>query len=119
VALVATLYYSLVTTPPGAHAFSMADKVLHAGCYFVVTGLLLLAAVWRPGRGDGAFPWAAGYIVGAIVAFGIVIEVLQGAFFHRNADPGDAAADLAGALIAYLVWRRVRNLQLPRTSATG
>jgi VanZ family protein len=108
-ALVATLSYSLVTTPPGADAFPLADKLLHAGCYAVVTGLLLLAAVWRPGRGDGAFPQAGWVIVGAIVAFGIAIEVLQGAFFHRNADPRDAVADLAGAMIAYLAWRGMRN----------
>jgi VanZ family protein len=75
----------------------------------VVTGLLLLAAVWRPGRGDGAFPQAGEVIVGAIVALGIAIEVLQGEFFHRNANPRDVVADLAGALLAYLAWRGVRS----------
>ena len=104
----ATLLYSLVTAPPGANAFPIADKLLHAGCYVVVTGLLLLAAVWRPGRGDGAFPQAGEVIVGAIGAFGIAIEVLQGGFFHRNADPRDVMANLAGAMVAYLAWRGVR-----------
>jgi VanZ family protein len=108
-ALGATLLYSLVTAPPGANAFPIADKLLHACCYAVVTGLLLLAAVWRPGRGDGAFPQAGEVLVGAIVGFGIAIEVLQGAFFHRTADPRDVVANLAGALVAYLAWRGVRN----------
>jgi VanZ family protein len=111
-ALGATLLYSLVTAPPGANAFPIADKLLHAGCYVVVTGLLLLAAVWRPGRGDGAFPQAGDVIVGAIVACGIAIEVLQGGFFHRTADPRDAVANLAGALVAYLAWRGVRSRSL-------
>jgi VanZ family protein len=111
-ALGATLLYSLVTTPPGANAFPIADKLLHAGCYVVVTGSLLLAAVWRPGRGDGAFPQAGEVIVGAIVAFGIAIEVLQGAFFHRTADPRDVVANLAGASVAYLAWRGVRSRSL-------
>jgi VanZ family protein len=108
-AMATTLLYSLGTVPPGANAFPVADKLLHASSYLVVAGLLLLAAVWRPGRGGGAFPQAGEVIVGAIVAFGIAIEVLQGGFFHRTADPRDVVADLVGALVAYLAWRGVRN----------
>lgn len=108
-ALAATFYFSLWRVPPGANSFPSADKLLHAGSYFVLTGLLLLAAVWRPGRGDGAFPWAGGFLVGAAIALGTSIEFVQGTTLFRTADPLDALADIVGAMLAYVAWRGLRH----------
>jgi hypothetical protein len=74
---VVTLWLSLFAVPPGTTAFGGADKVEHGLAYFVTALLLLLAAVWRPGRGDGPFArWWWG-VVGGLVIAGGAIELIQ------------------------------------------
>ena len=107
-----TLAYSLVVVPPQTDAFAISDKSLHVASYFATCLCLLLAAVWRPGRGDGPFPmWGLRGAV-ALVASGAAIEFIQGAFTSRQAELADVLADLIGvsaALVLHGLLRRMAN----------
>ena len=90
---------------PGFH-FVAADKVGHVLAYGLLAGTLLLAGMWRPGRGRGvlATPWL---VIGPVIVFGGLIEIAQvGA--GRNADGMDLVADALGALGALAIWTWVR-----------
>ncbi len=102
------VYYSLFSVPAIARAFRNADKVFHALAFASTVGAYLFAAVWRPGRGAGRFSRAAPAIVAGAIATTILIEVLQGASFHRNAQVLDAVAGSLGTLSALGVWSLVR-----------
>ena len=105
-----TVYFSLGPVPPGTEAFRFADKVWHFLAYAASVAGFLFAAVWRPGRGPGRFPWATSVIVFGSVALGGAIELLQGHFFGRTMDPMDALADLMGSLAAFVFWRLTMEL---------
>jgi hypothetical protein len=108
-ALVAIVVFSLGPGPPSG-GFSLFDKLQHAAAYAVLTGSVLLAAVWRPGRGDGPFPRSAPSIALGAMALGVLLEVAQaiGPFGHRSADPLDGLADAAGIGCATLAWAAVK-----------
>jgi VanZ family protein len=92
-----TLTYSLAVTPPQSEALSISDESLHIAAYFATGLCLLLAAVWRPGRGDGPFPtWGLRAAV-ALVSVGAAVELAQGLFTSRQAELTDVLADLIGA----------------------
>lgn len=101
--LAATLLLSLGPAPPGLNAFFASDKLVHAAGYAALAGSWLLAAVWRPGRGDGSFPRAARIVVSGAIVLGAAIEVAQH-FVDRTADPFDALAGAGGALLALWLW---------------
>ena len=102
-----TLWLSLVSVPPGTTAFGGADKVEHAAAYLVTTLLVLLAAVWRPGRGDGPFArwwWA---VLAAMVLAGGAVEIVQ-SFVGREAELADWVAEIIAVTLAWgvlVVWR--------------
>ena len=92
-----TLWLSLVEVPPGTSAFGGADKVEHAFAYFVTSLLLLLAAVWRPGRGDGVLaPWTW-WVLGAMVLAGGAVEIVQ-SFVGREAELADWVAEIVAVV---------------------
>lgn len=95
-----TLVWAFGPAPPGARLFPRADKALHALAFAVILGTLLLAAVWRPGRGWGRFPSATPAFVAALAAFGVIIELLQSELFGRDADLLDLLADVLGMALA-------------------
>ena len=104
-----TLWLSLWAVPPGTSAFGGADKVEHALAYFVTTLLVLLAAVWRPGRGEGAlWRWRGWVVVGMILAGGAV-EVVQSSV-GREGEFADWAAEIVAvaAAVGVLWWLRRR-----------
>lgn len=111
VAVGLTLWFSFGVKPPGAEAFPQADKVEHAGAYFVTTLLLLLAAVWRPGRGPGLF-WRWRWLVLAVVVVaGGVVELAQQLLTaHRKGDVLDWVAEIMAVLgaVGVLAWSRRR-----------
>jgi VanZ family protein len=106
--LVATFVLSLGPAPPGLNAFFASDKLIHAAGYAALTGSWLLAAVWRPGRGDGPFPRATRLVVIGAMVLGTGIEVGQH-FVDRSADPLDALADAGGILVALWAWTALKR----------
>ena len=104
-----TLWLSLVEVPPGTAAFGGADKVEHAFAYFVTSLLLLLAAVWRPGRGDGVLARWKWWVLAAMALGGGAVEIVQ-SFVGREAELADWVAEivaviLAASVLALLQWR--------------
>ena len=99
-----TLWLSFWAVPPGTSAFRGADKAEHALAYFVTTLLVLLAAVWRPGRGEGVlWRWRVWVVVGMVVAGGMV-EVVQSSV-GRDGELNDWLAEIvAVALAVGAVW---------------
>lgn len=80
-------FLSSMPDPPGAGALSIphADKIAHAGLFFVLAVLLRVA---------GARRWAA---FAAATAWGVVDEAHQAFVPGRDADLADLAADAVGA----------------------
>jgi hypothetical protein len=96
-----TLMYSF------AGSFPLADKFGHGLMYFATFFCFLLAAVWRPGRGDGPFPKKGLVFAFSVVAAGVAVELLQGfATTNRHAELGDMIAEVVGAFgaLAILAW---------------
>jgi hypothetical protein len=89
--------------------FGLADKVWHLLGYGALCLTLLLAAAWRPGRGEGRFPRSGRAAALLVLAIAWITEVLQ-APFGRDAELADAVADLAGVVVGFLAWR-----MLPRS----
>ncbi len=105
------MVWSSLGPPPSALAdLSFGDKLLHFSAYAATTGMFLLAAVWRPGRGPGGFPRSAPLILGAAVVLSGVIELAQGVFTTRTGDAWDAVAGILGAAAAWTAWRLVERL---------
>jgi hypothetical protein len=104
------MLFSFGLSPPGTSSFALADKLGHGAIYFATFLCFLLAAVWRPGRGDGSFPTKARLFAIGVVAAGIVIEVSQEvASTRRHAEAGDVLAEVigvSGALVFHAWMRR-------------
>lgn len=98
-----------VLPPPTVATSTMSDKPWHFLAYFVTVGSLLLAAVWRPGRGDGRFPRAGIWIVVGAIVVGIALELVQGSLLDRQMEFVDAIADTLGTLAAYGAWAGLRR----------
>jgi hypothetical protein len=92
----------------GAEPSSIMDKLAHVGGYGAMSVCFLLAAVWLPGRGGGRLPNGSGWILAAILAFSLVVEIAQG-FVGRSTDPLDGVANALGVGIAWLAWRAARR----------
>lgn len=93
--------------------FDWADKAWHFLGYGALTGTLLLAAVWRPGRGEGRFPRAGLHLALLALAVAWLTEALQ-APFGRDFDPTDGLSDLAGVTAGFLSWKAVMTMRLGR-----
>ena len=85
------------------------DPYLHSGGSMLLTVVFLMAAVWRPGRGDGWFPHGDLTIVALIILVGLGIEVAQTSGKIRVDSLGDLALDSAGTVAGWLVWRYWRH----------
>lgn len=81
---------------PSEHAIPNLDKVVHAGLF-----LLLAATTWWRFGGR----WAALVVV---IAYGALSEVIQSVgLAKRDGDVRDFCADAAGALLGWVLARRV------------
>ena len=96
---VLSIAFSWGAPPHLGPQFDWSDKAWHFLGYGALCGTLLLAAVWRPGRGSGRFPRAAAGVTLLVLALAWATEALQ-VPFGRDADPTDALADLAGIAVA-------------------
>ena len=105
-----TVLFSIREAGPYIDRFSGADKIGHGVMYFAVLVPLLLAAVWRPGRGDGPLPNGLPWLALGLLAIGIGLEGVQAAFFpSRSAELMDVVAEslgIAGAVLVVLAARR-------------
>lgn len=92
----AILYIALA--PVSDHpTLSYGDKLNHALAFFVLGSL-----------GSIAWPASARALLGGLVGYGVLIELLQWPVPGHNADPLDVLADLVGALLAMVLikaWR--------------
>lgn len=95
--------------PPSPPGIPGIDKAVHVGLYGVLGALLRWAA------GPGAGRRAAGWLPAAGAAYGLAMEVLQpwigGA--GRAFSWGDAAANLAGIMLFWLVAGRFLGREKP------
>lgn len=111
-----TVWLSLFREPPSPTHGHGIDKVEHALAYFVTMLAVLLAGVWRPGRGPGRFPGARWWIAGAALGAGALIEVLQSALTtNRQGDVRDWLAEVVGVGLALLALRLLERRE-PATS---
>ncbi len=116
--IAATVTLSFVE-PPGSGLGHGIDKVQHALAYFVTMFAILLAAVWRPGRGSGLFPGGRWWIAGGALAGGAFIEVLQSASTtNRQGDVRDWLAEVAGVGLALLALRVLERRSSPHPASS-
>jgi VanZ family protein len=97
--------WSIKPHPDLPFGFTHADKAYHALAYAALTFSLLLAAVWRPGRGAGPVAHAR-WIMAATIGLGVSLEVIQG-FVGRDPDVADAMMNAFGAFLAYSMWMAI------------
>jgi len=106
----ALVVLSVVRSPPVGGPRPI-DLVLHVLAYAGTMSLLLLAAVWRPGRGGGPFPAGAAWIGLGLVAIGVALELVQGLHIvpGREGDLSDAAANAVGVAAGSVLWAGLRK----------
>jgi len=89
VLLAAVLYFTLA--PTGGLVVISSDKAAH---FFVFTGLMLwFGGIFRLRR--------APFVALGLLAFGILIELLQSRLAYRSAEMADAVFDLGGILLGW------------------
>jgi VanZ family protein len=99
--------------------FELDDKLWHLLGYGALCLTLLMAAVWRPGRGEGSFPRAARAAALLVLGIAWITEALQ-APFGRDAELLDAVADLGGIVAGFVAWRMLaRSRPVHRVSTPG
>lgn len=85
------------------------DKIVHIIIFFFLTILWQLVVFKR--RGDRLTNRISFWILGVILVFGILIEVLQGEVtVSRTGNFYDVLADLLGAVMGVLVFQKVKHL---------
>lgn len=107
--MVFVAWISLVV-PPRAWSFPVKEEFVHAGVYGVLTLSLLLAAVWRPGRGSGPFARAAWLVGFGIAGLSVLLELVQIPVPVRQPEGLDLLANVSGVTAALLVWWSVRRV---------
>ncbi len=105
--LLVTIILSIGPNPP--FDSDLIDRLEHGADYAALTAVLLLAGVWRPGRGVARFPRGAVAVIALVFVLGGAIELAQGAWFTRTTDLLDLAANVAGSMLALIGWRVLRH----------
>lgn len=110
--MVAALVIVLTSQPPPPPL----DKILHAVGAAVLTISLLLAAVWRPGRGEGAYPRGGIFVTGFVVLLAVAVELFEELHYRliEGWGWGDLAAGVGGATIGWGIWAALRALLIRR-----
>jgi VanZ family protein len=104
VLLTADVSLSLSPQPVTTGGSSLINKALHFFGYLALTLSLLLAAVWRPGRGDGRWAHRAGHLTLAVASLGAFLELVQ-ALIGRRPELIDTTVNAVGCMAGLLVWR--------------
>lgn len=110
VLLVGVAALSLLPQPPIGGP-GPTDLLLHAAAYAPTTLVLLLAGVWRPGRGEGRFPRMTVTFVVLVLLMGAALEVVQGLGLvgPREGEVADALANAVGVGIGAGPWAVLRS----------
>ncbi|MBK8452819.1 MAG: VanZ family protein [Thiofilum sp.] len=96
--LVFGLLFALSRDPlPFMEGIQMGDKILHASAFFIFAALFHLA--W-----SRSF-WL--YVFLPLLAYGGLIEILQGMTTWRSMSWGDVVADAVGILLYYAVYKLI------------
>jgi len=107
-------YFSLLTPPPSAPGGEpFWDKHLH----FVAYAGLALAAAYATVRYRPQPVVRGSIVIGGTIAFGILIEVVQGVLPTRSFGWGDLLANCLGAVLVsiwFLVERRIAYVRAMR-----
>ena len=94
VPLAACTYLALVPEPPEHPVFRLSDVVLHAAAFVYLSGARVLAqydqAAPRTGLYTRTFVW--------LMAYGILLELLQGFVPERSAEMQDLLVDALGIM---------------------
>lgn len=103
------ILYKALTPPSGTPflAFDNADKLLHASAFFVLSFLL--------NRASSSISKRIRNMV-SLLAFGILIEILQSFTGYREVSFWDVMADLVGILLFQLTYSILKEWQLRRKS---
>lgn len=91
-ALLVILVLALVPLP-GPPAVRHADKILHVLAFMFLTTWFLGVVAWQRGLRVGA----------GLLAYGLLIEVLQTTTAYRMADPYDVLSDAIGIAAGWLL----------------
>jgi len=78
------------------------DKIAHF-IGFACMGLFAL------GAGIGSPPWKRSLLVFLVLAFGVVIEVVQYYLPYRTFNPVDIFANVCGVGVAFVCWKMVNG----------
>ena len=105
--LLTTIILSIGPNPP--FDSDLIEGLEHGLDYAALTAVLLLAGVWRPGRGEARFPRGAVAVVALVFLLGGAIEIAQGAWFTRTTDLLDLAANVLGSTAALIGWALLRH----------
>jgi len=99
--------YKALMPPSEEHFlnFQNADKLLHASAFFVLSFLLNRASSNISKRVRNML---------SLLAFGILIEILQSFTGYREVSLGDVVADLVGILLFQLTYSLLKEWQLKR-----
>ncbi|SFV59588.1 conserved hypothetical protein [hydrothermal vent metagenome] len=101
------ILYKALTPPTGRPLldFENADKVLHASAFFVLSFLL--------NRASSSINKRLRNMV-SLLAFGILIEILQSFTGYREVSFGDVVADLVGIVLFQISYSFFKSLQKRR-----
>jgi VanZ family protein len=99
------LYKALMPSGGTLFHFNHADKVLHASAFFVLSFLLNRASSNVEKRIRNIL---------SLLAFGILIEILQSFTGYREVSIGDVLADLTGILLFQLIYSLLKEWQFRR-----
>lgn len=109
VILVGTLLPAQELPPAPQWELIAFDSMVHAILFGTQLFLLLLALSQDPRLSFTSRTVLYSFLV--VVAYGILIEILQGAMgLGRQADPGDAVSNTIGSFVGLAFWRFFRKV---------
>ena len=103
ITVIVILYKALTPSGEPLFNFYQGDKVLHAGAFFVLSFLLNRSSSSISTRIRNIF---------SLLAFGILIEILQSFTGYREVSFWDVVADLVGILLFQLTYSFLKEWQL-------
>ena len=105
ISIIVILYKALTPSGEPIFNFYQGDKVLHAGAFFVLSFLLNRSSSSISTRIRNIF---------SLLAFGILIEVLQSFTGYREVSFWDVVADLLGILLFQFTYSILKAWQINR-----